>query len=117
LNSHSLTFILLSVVFVSVGQILFKYVASIINSGLDIFSPNVLIAGIVAFATSGIGTLIWIYVIRDIDLSHAYPFMALSFVFIPILSFIFFNETLSKEYFFGIFLIMLGIIFINANIK
>jgi len=117
LNYQSLTFIFLSVVFVSVGQILFKYVASIINNGFDIYSPNVLIAGIVAFITSGIGTLIWIYVIRDIELNHAYPFMALSFVFVPILSFLFFNETLSREYFFGILLIMLGIIFINANIK
>ena len=54
--------------------------------------------------------LCWMAALTKFELSYAYPFMSLAFVFVLILSGIFFHETVSMPKMFGIVLIVTGII-------
>jgi len=95
---------------IATGQILFKLTASSL-AGLDqpwkiIFSPTL----ITALAIYGIATIAWIWQLREIPLSQAYPFMALSFVLVPLASLLFLGETVSLRYWIGTACIVGGII-------
>ena len=104
--------IALSIAFVSVGQVLFKYVSILINFGNPLLGFRVIFFATLAFVVSGCGSLIWIYLLRNIELSKAYPFMALTFAVVPLLGVIFYAEQLSAPYFFGVAFIFFGIVVI-----
>jgi multidrug transporter EmrE-like cation transporter len=54
--------------------------------------------------------LCWMAAMTKFDLSHAYPFMSLSFVFVLVLSGFFFHEPVTMAKVLGVLLIMAGII-------
>lgn len=58
----------------------------------------------------GIGTVMWLFALRSLDLSVAYPFVALSFVFVAVLSVVFLGETLTSTRILGTFLIITGLV-------
>ena len=70
------------------------------------FNPWILSAFLSAFVAS----LCWMAAMTKFELSHAYPFMSLSFVFVLVLSGFFFHESITLPKLFGVFLIMTGII-------
>lgn len=55
-------------------------------------------------------TFAWIWLLRTAPLSRAYPYMALSFVLVPLMSAFFFRESLSAQYVIGIALVIAGIV-------
>jgi drug/metabolite transporter (DMT)-like permease len=92
------------------GQVLFKYSAtrySALSSPLLLFLKWPFLLALAVYAVTTIG---WVLVLRTAPLSRAYPFMALSFVVVPFLSWIFFKEPLSLKYLLGIVAIVGGII-------
>lgn len=98
---------LLSVTFVSFGQILFKYSGNLLyrnDNQLHLIGVIVL-----SFFVSGLGSLTWIYLLRTVELNKVYPVLALSFIVVPILSVYYFEESLTKNYMLGIILICAGI--------
>ena len=54
--------------------------------------------------------LCWMTAMTRFELSYAYPFMSLAFVFVLILSAIFFHETVTMPKMIGVMLIVAGII-------
>ncbi len=106
--------VVLTVALVCAGQLMFKHISIIINAGAHILSVPVLGYAILAFAVSGSGSLVWIYLLRSVELNRVYPYMAMSFVILPILSAFFFGEKLSLHYFVGIAFIALGIVAITT---
>jgi multidrug transporter EmrE-like cation transporter len=54
--------------------------------------------------------LCWMAAMTKFDLSYAYPFMSLSFVFVLILSTLFFHEPVTAAKVLGVIFIMAGII-------
>lgn len=70
------------------------------------FNPWILSAFFSAFVAS----ICWMAAMTKFELSHAYPFMSLSFVFVLGLSGLFFHETITLPKLFGVLLIMTGII-------
>ena len=52
---------------------------------------------IIGLAVYGLATLLWMLALKNVPLSFAYSFMALSYVAVAILSIIFLNETLSLK--------------------
>ena len=54
--------------------------------------------------------LCWMAAMTKFDLSYAYPFMSLSFVFVLILSALFFHEPITAAKTLGVIFIMAGII-------
>ena len=49
-----------------------------------------------ALALYGTMTAIWIVLLQRVALSHAYPFFALTFVLVPILSTVFLSESITR---------------------
>lgn len=103
----------LSILFISSGQILFKYVSILTNQRDSISLVTVILVGIFSFVISGIGTLIWMYVLKFVELNKVYPLMALSFVMVPVMSHYFYNDKISFQYIIGVFCIILGIVIIT----
>jgi drug/metabolite transporter (DMT)-like permease len=63
----------------------------------------------VAFATL-LAALAWMLALTRLDLSDAYPFMSLSFVFVLLLSGVFFGEAITTSKLLGLLLIVGGLV-------
>lgn len=59
--------------------------------------------------------LSWIIAMTKFDISYAYPFTALGFVFILFFSYILFNETMTISKLIGVSLIIFGIFVISKD--
>lgn len=94
---------------VAAGQLLFKRVGIEIERVGAWLAPSVLVLVVASFALYAAATLLWIQLLRQVDLSRAYPFMALSFVLVPLLAALFFGERLSAPYLAGVALIVGGV--------
>jgi drug/metabolite transporter (DMT)-like permease len=93
------------------GQLLFKMSANriVFDEGLgplvaSFFSP----AMIFAVTIFGVATILWVVLLSGVPLNRAYPFLMLSFLFVPIVSSFAFGEQLSTSYFVGLFMMMGG---------
>lgn len=103
-------FLTFSVLALSAGQILFKLAARDMRTGEPLVQQvffNVWLY--VALAVYGFATIAWIALLRHVALHTAYPFVALAFVFVPILAHWVLNETLRWQSFAGAALILLGV--------
>jgi len=63
-----------------------------------------------AFLSAFVASLCWMAAMTKFDLSHAYPFMSFSFVFVLVLSGFLFHESITLPKMLGVLLIMAGII-------
>lgn len=102
--------LVLCVVGIAAGQILFKLASHALGprtNVLALISSPYLIGGCALYAAA---TLTWIWLLSRVELSQAYPFMALSFVIVPLLSMVFLDEHVDYRYWFGIALIVAGIV-------
>lgn len=106
--------IIASVVGISVGQLLLKIAATNLRNpdtlGFWLLGFRINAYLFAGFAVLGISTLIWVWVLREVPLSVAYPFMALAFIFVPILGWLVLNEPLTYRQISGGLLICLGLI-------
>lgn len=97
---------------IAVGQVMFKMTgaklagAKAISVQAALFSPLF----ISALALYGGATLVWVYVLKTVPLSYAYSFMALTFVFVPVLAHFWLGETVSPRYMIAVALIVLGLV-------
>ena len=108
-------FLILTCVFVGViGQIMFKSVSNNYNQTHNIFSWNVLGLAFLACFMYLISTTLWVWTLRFVKLSVAYPFFALAFVLVPTASFFLFNEPITSRYILGCVLIIAGLIVMNT---
>lgn len=100
------------------GQMLFKLGAAnwIGNTLLELFCSFILnpflMAAILLYAFT---IIIWIYVLRTLPLSIAYPLTALSYVIVPVLSYSIGHEKITLETVLGSLLIIAGIIVTNMQ--
>lgn len=98
--------ILVCVLLISLGQILLKHgmqgLGSLFNA---IYSPTVWFA----LMLYGIGMLLWLDVLRNTPLHIAYPFIALSFILVPLLYGWFFKEPIQPATLVGGLVIIAGI--------
>lgn len=112
-------FALAGVVFAMViGQLLFKLSSAHITADagpLRLISSLLNWQFIVALAFYGLSTVLWVILIKDLPLNRAYPFMALSFVLVPIASVWLFQEPLSVRYLLGSALLLGGLLVIASE--
>jgi drug/metabolite transporter (DMT)-like permease len=94
---------------ISSGQLLFKVSAGAIShtSLRDIVQLPSLLGALTIY---GVATAGWIWQLQHIELSRAYPFMALSFVIVPLLSVLVLKETIHTGYWAGTLMIIGGIL-------
>ncbi len=104
---NQIILILLTVVLLSVGQLLLK-LAAMDMKNIDISSllqPK----SILALCVYGIATIFWIAVLRHTPLRIAYPFVGLAFLIVPVLSWFWMDEQISLNTFVGGTVILIGI--------
>jgi len=95
---------------VSVGQVMFKAAALRLPAG-EVSARAVLSPWLIAaYSLWVLLSLMWLFIIREVPLNRAYPFVALSFVVTPLLAWMVFDERLDLRYGFGIALIVAGVI-------
>jgi drug/metabolite transporter (DMT)-like permease len=96
----------------AVGQLLFKLTAERspkIERLVDLrhlFADPMLWLALLLY---GLATLLWVYPLQRVALSHAYPFAALAFVLVPFGAAAFLGERLSGGILLGAALIVTGI--------
>ena len=96
----------------SAGQFLFKRSAdSAVVDSVPHFLDSLLVTPYfwAAMAIYGVATLLWVFMLSRIPLSGAMPFVALTFVIVPIISVVFLDEKLDFLQWFGMLLIIAGI--------
>ena len=113
MSANQILAVLFCVSLISLGQLLFKHVGLLSAAAPTGLSVRTAVFGVLALGIYGLATLIWIYLLRSIPLSKAYPFMALSFVLVPLGAVLFFAEDLTSPYLSGLVLIIAGIFVIS----
>ena len=100
------------------GQLLFKIAAARLTVGKGpaalalSFATLPMLAALVLY---GIATVLWVYLLHGLPLSRAYPFIAIAFAFVPILSWIVFGDALGIRYAFGIALLLAGLYLVASG--
>lgn len=107
-----------SILFTVYGQIVIKWRVGLYGILPELFSEKMLfilrllldpyiISGLLS---AFLAALCWMAAMTKFELSHAYPFMGLTFVMVIILSGLLFNEALTMPKLIGVSLIVIGII-------
>jgi len=101
------------------GQLLFRQSALSVPplstvAGLLSLARNP--AFLVALALYGGATVLWVGVLQQMPLSRAYPFMAISFAVVPLLSVFTANEPLSARLCLGVGMVVGGLLLIGSRI-
>jgi multidrug transporter EmrE-like cation transporter len=111
---QNLLLILFSVFLSSLGQIVLKLgaIKSLPQEGLAQYLNVYNIAGLGLYGFSAIA---WMLVLRKVELSYAYPMVALGYVLVVVASYFFFGETINSNRLIGLALIIGGILFISRS--
>lgn len=94
----------------AMGQVLFKAGALSINESGTFLAVKPLSLLLTAFGLYFVTSLGWVVILKRAPLGQIYPMMALSFVMVPLASYVCFGEQFTSRYFLGVFLIIAGII-------
>ena len=79
---------------------------------LRLFLNPFIIAGLILYVTA---MLIWLYVLKNVEVSYAYPFTALGFIVVMAISYFFLAEQVTLLRVAGIILIIGGIFLISKS--
>lgn len=111
---HWLTLFLV-IVLSSSTYFLFKLAGMGISPGY--FHPVLNIWFIAGMGIQGVIFILWQLLLRQYPVSSLYPFLALTYVIVPVGAYVFFQEPFGLRYIVGACLIMLGIVFISVGAK
>lgn len=113
MTARAIVLTLLCVLLIAGGQLLFKVAAGQWRAdafGWDsvrsFFSMR-MVAALVIYAAA---TVLWVYVLRTVPLSAAYPFFSLAFLIVPVLAYVLLGEPLRIQTLLGGLLIVAGIV-------
>ena len=101
---------LLCVVGIASGQVLFKLSADSLHRVGTLLDAGTMLLLVLSFSLYGLTTVGWIWILQKASLGRLYPFMALSFVLVPLASHFVFGERFAPQYFAGVALIVAGIV-------
>ena len=109
---------LLTVAFMlGIGQLFFKIAAErlVIGRGWSAFAWSMVgwpMASVLMLYA--VATVLWVYLLHGLALSRAYPFIALVFALVPLMSWFVFRESLDLRYGIGLALMIAGLYLIAA---
>ena len=106
--------VVLCVVIIAIGQVMFKQVAMNYNKTENLFDPSVFGILFVALSLYMFSTVLWVWALRYVELTKAYPYFALAFVLVPLVGWWLFKEELSLQYGVGVALIVTGIVVVTS---
>jgi undecaprenyl phosphate-alpha-L-ara4N flippase subunit ArnE len=97
---------LFTVACLSAGQLLFKQASADVQFSLSgLLHPKLLVAIVIY----GIATLAWVFTLRNVNLTVAYPLTALAFITVPIAAHYVLGEPLRANLLIGAGLIIAGV--------
>ena len=108
----SMLFVLACTIIGSFGAVFLKLGAARINSSVLSFANSRLLVGVALYLGSSV---FYAFGIKGAQLSVVYPMVSLANVWALIWSRWFFNEPLTKEKYFGLALILLGVGFVGLG--
>jgi len=120
----SLLLILLSVIMGVSGQLCLKMgmgqvgltdvkgFATLFQMIFRVFTTPLIVAGLAFYA---VGSLFWLAVLSRLDLSLAYPMLALTYVLVPVTAWLFLGEQIPGERWLGIGFIIVGVLIISMT--
>lgn len=114
-SNRAIILIIICTILTSSAQVLFKF-----GSVSFSFNPILLIQNyfvIFGFLCYALGALLFILALKEGDLSTIYPFFATSYIWVLILSFLIFGESIKLLKILGILLIIFGVSFIGVGGK
>lgn len=109
---------LISVALGSIGQLILKIGSAEVRTGGGIWATVLTLINlkiITAICCFVISMFLWIFVLRKMELSLAYPMVSLGYIFVMMLSFYFLQEQLSLTKFLGTGLIVAGVVVLNVK--
>lgn len=113
---HSFVLVVISVTLSAFGQTAFKLgvervalapEASVLSKTLGFAASPYVLAGLLFYA---VGTLFWLFALRTLDLSLAYPFVALSFFVVFFIGVLALGEPFNLMRLLGLSIIAVGLI-------
>lgn len=112
-----LSAIVFCMVVISSGQVILRILAQEISTPVTIdtvlrivFNP-LLIAALAMYTTT---MIMWLWILRQVPLRQAYPFVALTFVFVPLIEFAIWHQRPTLSHAFGTALIVAGLVIITS---
>ena len=125
MSSKSMVLILVAVLLGVVGQLLLKMgitqvgtlafgsdLAGLIQLGLRVFGNLKVLGG---FAAYGLSSLFWLVVLSKVDLSLAYPMLALNYVLVPLTAWVFLGEQVPTLRWLGAGVVIIGVVIISRT--
>ncbi|MDR1702531.1 MAG: EamA family transporter [Sporomusaceae bacterium] len=111
-----LSVILISIILGAAGQIGFKYGAVRIPETGTLISKAIAAWPIgLGLVLYGLSTILWIYMLRSVELSYAYPLLSLGYVLVFTASYFLFNEPIGVMRLSGLVLILAGIVLVAKS--
>jgi len=101
--------------FIALGQLLWKLSAPLFHLSFSGIVLNYFL--ILGFVSYGIGWIFLLVALKTTELTVAYPFVSMSFIWVGIASMVFLGELLSWLNWVGILAIVGGVIFITGGAR
>lgn len=111
----------------AMAQILFKYALMQAPSSATAASNQAALPGVLAMLllpgviagllTYGVSTVLWLFALKRLELSLAYPFVAVGIVLTTLAGAMLFNETVSPIRILGVGLICLGVTLVGQSAR
>lgn len=110
---YGICLVLIATLIGALSAVMFKFASKELEKGLSNFFKNIkLYIGIILY---GISALIFVFALKFGDLSALYPVVALSYIWVSLLSIKFLNEKMTTYKWLGIILIIIGVVFIGIG--
>lgn len=113
--------IFVSVFLSALAQLSFKYGVSqtsvaegsgLILKAISFFTSPFIFLGLALY---GVGTVLWLFALKQMDLSLAYPFVGMSFILVFVFSVWFLQEPFNLNRLLGTFIIIVGIVVLSRS--
>lgn len=104
--------LLLKVGMDQVGQIGFENLSYLVPTLTRMFTNPIILVALVCYALSAVG---WMAVLSRLDLSFAYPMLAIMYVLIPLASRILLGEAIPPLRWLGIIVVVVGVIIVSRT--
>lgn len=112
MNKKAMLLVIICTLFTSMGQVFYKLASYDFSSLNSILTSYWLYLGIFSYL---FGAILLILSLKKGKLSSIYPFVALSFIWVFILSVILFTESITTIKVFGTISIIVGVVFIGIS--
>jgi multidrug transporter EmrE-like cation transporter len=123
MTQNTLALILISVTLSALAQISFKFgvsaarsidgnAAGIVMTLIGVLLTPGVILGLLLY---GLGTLLWLSALGQVDVSQAYPFVGVGFVLTSLLGYLFFGDHLGLHRIVGMLIVIGGVIIVARS--